>query len=181
MAENYDLQTLIKQAKEAYEAEEYLQAAQGFEAAAHASELSGDALNAAEMQNNRSVALLKARNPEAALEAARGTDLIFAQAGDLRRQGMALGNQAAALDDLRRDEESIAAYQQSAALFEQAGEKDMRALVLRRVSAIHYRQKNTPAALSTMLDALNCQTRLSLQDRILKGLLKIVARLSTRG
>ncbi len=181
MAENYDLQTLIKQAKEAYEAEEYLQAAQGFEAAAHASELSGDVLNAAEMQNNRSVALLKARNPEAALESARGTDLVFAQAGDLRRQGMALGNQAAALDDLRRDEESIATYQQSAALFEQAGEKDMRALVLRRVSALQYRQKNTPAALSTMLDALNCQTRLSLQDRILKGLLKIVARLSTRG
>ncbi|HNT55061.1 MAG TPA: hypothetical protein PKG95_10145 [Anaerolineaceae bacterium] len=181
MSENFDLQTLIKQAQEAYEAEEYLQAAQGFEAAAHASELAGDALNAAEMQNNRSVALLKARNAAAALEAARGTELVFAQAGDLRRQAIAVGNQAAALDDLRQDEEAAAAYRESAALFEQAGEKDLRALVLRRISAILYRQKNTPAALSTMLDALNCQTRLSLQDRILKGLLKIVARLSTRG
>lgn len=52
-------QELVNEAKAAYEAEEYVHAAEGFLAAQQAFENAGDLLNAAEMANNRSVTLLK--------------------------------------------------------------------------------------------------------------------------
>ena len=67
-------------------------------------------LLAAEMSNNESVALLQAGQPGRALEAARGTDALFASASDPKRQAMALGNQAAALDALGRSDEALETY-----------------------------------------------------------------------
>lgn len=173
-------QEYVNDAKAAYEAEEYAQAAAGFEAAQKAFEASGDLLNAAEMANNRSVTLLKSGDAAAALACLDNTDLVFAQAGDIERQAKAIGNQATALDELHRYDEALAKYQQSVDLFKQINQNDMAALVLKRISNMQYRTKRRAEAMSTMVDALNLQPKLSLQDRILKWLMKIVSRLSAR-
>jgi hypothetical protein len=86
------------------------------------------------MANNRSVALLQAGDAPAALQAVEGTDITFARAGDQRRQAMALGNRAAALETLGRSGEAIAVYEQAADLFLQIGEHDLRSSVLKSIS-----------------------------------------------
>ncbi len=173
------LQEQITQAKAAYEAEEFTQAAAAFKSAQTAYLQANDPLNAAEMANNCSVALLKAGNAQAALDAVLGTPEIFAQANDPRRQAMALGNQASALDDLKKYEEALSIYQQSASIFQQLGERDLHALVLKRISNMQFRNKRRAEAMSTMVDALNAQTRLDLKDRFLLWLLRLVGKLST--
>ena len=103
-------QEIVNQAKLTYQAGNYVLAAQGFAEATSAYTEMGDALMAAEMQNNQSVALLRAKQPQAALEVVQGTEKIFAQAGDFRREGMALANQASALQALKRDKEAIDSF-----------------------------------------------------------------------
>ena len=90
----------------------------------------------AEMRNNISVALLQAGKPQESLAAALDTDQVFADAKDIKRQGMALGNQAAALEALNRYDEAIEKYDLAAQLFDQAGEGDLRALVMKSSAAI---------------------------------------------
>ncbi len=120
-----------------YHDQEYAEAAGAFADAAAASLEQGDPLASAEMKNNQSVALLRAKQPAAALAAAQGTDAVFAGAGDLRRQGMALANQASALDALKRKREAVDGYAQAAQILEKAGEGDLRAEVM-QLLAYHY-------------------------------------------
>ena len=100
-------QDLLKQAQLAYDAENFQSAAQLFLEAADGFRIDNDAVNAAECDNNRSVALLRAGDPSGALKAASGTEQVFAQANDRRRQAMALGNQAAALEEIERVSKGI--------------------------------------------------------------------------
>ena len=83
-------QELARHARISYEAGNYLQAANLFEAVSTSLRSAGDLLGAAEMDNNRSVALLKTGNAQAALSVSQGTEIIFSQAGDLQRQAMGL-------------------------------------------------------------------------------------------
>jgi predicted negative regulator of RcsB-dependent stress response len=100
--------------------------------------------------------------------------------GDLRRQGMALGNMAAALEDLKERERAMDLYHQSAGLFEKIGESDLRALVLQRISAIQLQQGKRMEAMASMQDGLAQKKSLSLTDRILKGLLRLIGKMSNR-
>lgn len=173
-------QELTTQAQSAYEAEEFQQSARLFgEVAALYQQLEEDVL-AAEAFNNQSVALLKAGDAKGALAAAEGTDQVFAAIGDQRRQAMALGNMAAALEDLKERERAMDLYRQSAALFEKIGETDLRALVLQRISAIQLQQGKRVEALASMQDGLAHKKSLSFTDRILKGLLRLIGKLSNR-
>jgi len=173
-------QVLTGEAQTAYEAEEFQQAARLFQEAADAYYKSNNEVLAAEARNNQSVALLKAGDAQGALAAAEGTDLIFAAVGDQRRQAMALGNMAAALEDLKDRNRAVDLYQQSAVLFEKIGEADLRALVLQRISSIQMQQGKRVEALSTMQDGLAQKKSLSLADRILKGLLRIIGNMANR-
>jgi tetratricopeptide (TPR) repeat protein len=178
--ENKSLADLIEKGRQAYQAEEYEQAASSFRAAAAAFRAAGDTLNAAEMANNCSVALLMGSDPQGALQAVSGTVEIFAQAGDLRRQGMALANQAAALDALKNDQEALALYEQSSALLDQSGDQEMRAQVEKSISALQMRKGKQFAALASMKVALDNQPHLTIKDRFLKRLLDQVANLLRR-
>jgi tetratricopeptide (TPR) repeat protein len=95
---------------------------------------------AAEMENNRSVALLQAGKAEEALEAVKGTEMIFKQAGDELKQAMAIGNRAAALDALNQLEEAETAYHQSATLLKSIGETELHAHVMKSLSALQIRK-----------------------------------------
>lgn len=173
-------QDLTTQAQTAYEAEEFQQAARLFGNAAELYKAANDEVAAAEALNNQSVALLKAGDAAGALAAAEGTDQAFALIGDERRQGMALGNMAAALEDLKERDRALDLYGQSARLFEKINEPDLRAIVLQRISAIQMQQGKRVEAMASMQDGLAQKKSLTLTDRILKGLLRLIGKMSNR-
>ncbi|GAP10144.1 hypothetical protein BECAL_01302 [Bellilinea caldifistulae] len=173
-----DVQNITQKAWESYQNEDYETAAIAFSAAVEALTDESQILQQAEMKNNLSVALLKAGKPQQAYQAALGTDQIFAKAGDLKRQAMALANLASALEDLKRLDEALELFTQSAALFKQIQEKEMRAYVLQRISAIQLRQGKRIESLVSMDAALEQKTKLSFKDRLLRNLMGIIRRLS---
>lgn len=172
-----NIQAIIHKAWEAYQNEDYEAAAHAFSTVVEALKAENQLLQQAEMKNNLSVAYLKAGKPEQAYQAAIGTDQIFAQAGDLKRQAIALANLASALEDLKRFNEALTLFTQSAALFKQIAEKEMRAYVLQRISAIQYQQGKRIEALVSMDAALEEKNKLSFRDRLLRSLMGIIRRL----
>jgi tetratricopeptide (TPR) repeat protein len=166
-------QDLMTEGKRAYQAGKYPEAAAAFTQASRALAAENLPQEAAEASNNASVAYLKAGDAAKALKAAEGTDLVFASVSDLRRQGMAVANQAAALDDLGRLDEALERYTQSSALLKQCGEKDLRSVVLKSISALQIRTGKQLQALASMDAALENQKRLSLRESLLQKLLRL--------
>src|SRR5262245_55388069 len=109
MATETELQQISRDGKLAFEAGNYESAAGLFEKAAAGYLSLKDEVNAAELKNNSSVALLKWGKAQEALDATAGTEQIFAGAHDLKRQAMAAGNQAAALEALNQFDQALAA------------------------------------------------------------------------
>lgn len=168
------LPQMIDKAKAAYDAEDFEEAARWYDRAGNQFTLDLDPINAAEMANNRSVCLLRSGNPQAALAVSRGTEKIFAQAGDIRRQAMALGNQAAAVEAMQRVDEAISLYQQSNELLKQINDHDLRMYVLQSLSGLQLKRRQYLQALATMQAALEIKQKLTLRERILMKLLQIV-------
>lgn len=168
---------LAQQGKAAFESGKFLEAAQIFEAARAAFHQNGRELDAAEMANNRSVALLKAGDAEGALQATIGTEEIFARAGDKCRQAIALSNQASAMEELGQLEQALELYQKSSNLFEQCGNREMRSYVLRSISALYVRMGKQFNALASMNEALNSTKKLTLKERLLKKLINLPFRI----
>jgi tetratricopeptide (TPR) repeat protein len=171
MSEKLPPQQLEKEGKAAYERTDYMSAAKAFAEAAAVYSTGSEPLMAAEMKNNQSIALLQSKQAQAALEAVAGTDAVFAAAGDLRRQGMALANQAAALEALRRRAEAITCYRTSAEILERAGVKDLRADVMRAVAGLQVRGGKMTDAVITMQSGLMGLEKPTIKQRILKKLL----------
>lgn len=166
-------QQLAEEGKRAFASGNYAEAARLFEEAARGFALAQDELNAAEMNNNRSVSLLKDNQPQPALDAAAGADRVFEAHADAKRQGMSLGNQAAALEALKRYDEAVKLYERAAELFEQAGEKELRALVVKSVAACRLKQGKVSDAGMEMLGALGAVEKPSLFQRILRFFLRL--------
>ena len=169
-------QQLAEQGKQAFSAKNFDQAAAFFTEAASAFEVLDDALNAAEMKNNLSVALLQAGKAQAAYEAATGTDEIFAHAGDVNRQAMAFGNQAAALEALKKLDQALEAYERSAALFAEAGESEMRSMVLQSAAAIKLRRGKVVDSALSMIGSVESTKKPNLLQRFLRFLLRFINR-----
>ncbi len=178
MSETQD--TIIEQAKSAYNDEDYTRAAELFKAAADQFNAAGDPLSAAEMANNRSVALLKANDARGALAVVEGTDAVFEQAGDVRRQAMALANKAAALESLKKFPEALELYERSSALLKQIGEGELRAYVLKCISAIQLRQGKQLDAMVSMQASLDNKPSPGIKDRFMKRLIEQVFNLMRR-
>ncbi len=124
------------------------------------------------MNNNLSVSLLKAGQFQEAHAAALDTDKTFESAGDKNKQAMSLGNQAAALEELKRHEEALALYDRAAALFAESGNGDMRALVLKSAAAIRLKQGKLNDTAMDMLGSLGAVEKPTLFQRFLKFLLR---------
>lgn len=170
-------QKLAQQAGTAYKKNDYAQAVSLYQAARRLYHESGDDLMAAEMDNNISVTLLKMGDADAALQAAEGTDAVFLQAGDLERQGIAIANQAAALEAQGKLAEALERYQLSSEVLKQAGSREMRSFVLQSISALQLRTGHQLQALASMDTALEHKAGLSFKERFLKRLLKTQKRL----
>jgi tetratricopeptide (TPR) repeat protein len=162
------------QGKLAFENKKFTEAADLFRQAAESYADERAELMAAEMKNNMSVALLQDGKAREALDAALGTDQIFEGAKDIKRQGMAIGNQAAALEGLHRYDEAITAYERSAELFAQAGEGDLRAMVMKSAAAIKLKTGKITDSAFKMMGSLDVKDNPGFFERILKFLLRFI-------
>lgn len=165
---------LEAQGKQAFGNKKFDEAAEYFRQAAEGYTLGRAGLNAAETLNNMSVALLQAGKSQAALDAALGTDQIFEGANDMKRQAMALGNQAAALEGLNRFDEALEKYECSAELFRHAGEGDLRAMVMKSAAAIKLKTGRVTESAFKMMGSLDAKQTPGFFERILKFLLKFI-------
>ncbi len=168
-----ELQQLAESGKQAFASKSYDAAARTFEQAARGYAERGEDLNAAEMKNNQSVALLKAGRFQQALTVVMGTESIFEKAGDKKRQGMALGNQAAALEAIKRPAEALELYERCAQLFAEAGEGDLRATVLQSAAALKLKQGQLAGSGLKMIGVLEAKDKPSLFERLLKLILRM--------
>ncbi len=171
MTNTLPTQEMVDQAKRTYQAGDYLQAGQEFAQAAAAYAEAGDTLMAAEMKNNQSVSLLLSGDAQAALAAVEGTDKIFAGSEDFRRQGMALANQATALQALKRLKDSMEYYQRAGAALEKAGEGDLRADIMLQLSLLYLRRFKFYDAILTLQSGLAGVKNPSLKQRLMKKIL----------
>jgi len=158
-------------AKKAYQKKDYIQAAALFNQAADGYRQSQDPMLEAEMKNNQSVALLQGGEAQASLEAVKGTDLTFGKAGDLKRQGMALANQGAALQALKKKDEAARCYVDSAELLKRTGEMDLRAEVLKSMASLQISHGQFTDAVMSMQEGLIEVKQPSFKQKLLKKLL----------
>ena len=165
--------TLAEQGKQEYEKGKFAAAADLFSKAAQAYENSQDALNAAEMKNNQSVALLQAGKPKEALQVTDGTEEIFEQVNDLKRQGVAVGNRAAALEGLKKWNEALAEYDRAAKILEQAGEGDMHSIVRKAAANLNLKRGRVTDSQMDVYDSLRLVEKPSLTQRMMKFLMRI--------
>ena len=166
-------QQMAKEAKSAYRVGDYAEAARSFEAARHGYLSANDVEMAAEMANNCSVSLLQAGENEAALKALEGSEFVFIQAGDRKRQAMTLGNQAAALDALGRLEEAEQIYWQAAGILKELGETELRLPIMQSISALQLRTGRHLQAVASMYAGVEKIKNPTLKQRFLKRLLGI--------
>lgn len=164
---------LAEQGKKEYEKGNHRAAADFFLQAAQAYDSASDPINAAEMRNNRSVALLQAGRAKEALQATEGTEAIFEQAKDLKRQGIAVSNRAAALEGLKRWKEALAEYERAASILEQAGEGDMHSMVRKASANIHLKLGHVNDTQMDIYDSLRLVEKPTLSQRMMKFLMRI--------
>lgn len=164
---------LVDKGKKEYAQGNYLAAADVFSQAAQAYSSLQDELNAAEMKNNQSVALLQAGKAKDALQAVEGTEDIFQKAGDIKRQGIAVSNRAAALEGLKQWNEALQEYDRAALLFEQVGEGDMHSMVRKTAANLHLKRGNVTDSQMDVFDSLRLVEKPSLAQRIMKFFIRI--------
>jgi tetratricopeptide (TPR) repeat protein len=165
-------QQLADQGKTEYQNGNFASAAQLFAAAAQGFATIENKLDAAEMRNNQSVALLQNKDAKGAYEAAQGTAQIFSEAGDTRRKGFALGNEGSALEALGKWAEAAQKYRESADVLDEAGEEQMRAQVLQSLSALQIKHGQAIDAVISMQDGLAGVKKPTLKQKILKQLVR---------
>ena len=124
------------------------------------------------MKNNQSVSLIKAGDAKGAYDAVADTESIFKEAGDIRRQGFAAGNEGSALEALGRLDEAASKYQLSADLLQQAGEDEMRAIVMQSLATLQVKQGKALDAAYTMQSGVSGVKKPTLKQRITKSLIK---------
>lgn len=178
--ENPSLEEYLNNAQIAYKGEDFEGAAKWYERAEIIYREAGSSVKAAEMANNRSVALLRAGKALQAFQASTGTERIFAQAGDDHNQAISLGNQAAALEAVGKTNEAIELYQQCNEILKQSNQPSLRIYVLESLSALYLRRWRFFEALVAMEVALELKNKLSFRERILKFLMRVISKLSGR-
>ena len=167
-----DSKSLSTNALQVYQTGDFKNAARLFGEAATVFLSQGNQLDAAEMKNNQSVALLQAGDARGSYDVAHGTAQVFLEGGDFRRQGMAFGNEAAALNALGRLDEAVVSYRLAADALEKAGEDQLRASSMQALAGIQLRKGKYLDALFSMQIGLAGLKHPSLKQKILLLLLR---------
>jgi len=172
MAETIDPQSLAQEGMSHYQKQRYLESAVSFHAARSGLEMAGDWLTAAEMANNCSVALLQAGQAGDALDELQGIEEFYSELGDIKRQGITVGNLAVALEALDRVEDALSTYQRSADLLELSGDDQLRATVMQSLSALQLRTGRKIQALVSMQQGIEGLKKPTLAQKMVKNLLQ---------
>lgn len=165
--------TLADDGKSEYQKGNFKAAAVLFSQAAQAYASSKDELNAAEMKNNESVALLQAGKAKEALQATDGTEGVFQKAGDIKRQGISVSNRAAALEGMKKWQDALAEYDRAASLFEQAGAGDMHSIVRKAAANLNLKRGRITDSQMDVYDSMRLVEKPTFSQRIMKFLMRI--------
>ena len=168
-----DPANLAERGKSEYEKGNFRAAASLFSQSARVYRSVQDDLNAAEMKNNESVSWLQAGRVKEALQATDGTEAIFETAGDVKRQGIAISNRAAALEGLKKWQDALSEYDRAAALLEQAGEGDMHSMVRKAMANLNLKRGRINDSQMDVYDSLRLVEKPSFSQRIMKFLMRI--------
>lgn len=160
-----ELEQLTEKAKTDFLKKQYQQSVEGFTAILETLKQTGTPLEIAEMQNNLGVALLNSSKPQEALDVVLGTDLIFAEAHDTQRQGIALANIASAHEALKQYDLAAAAYEGAIACFKETGDKKLRSITLRSLSDLQLKTGNEYVALATLQASYSEKPGATFKDR----------------
>ena len=171
--ENLNPLALAEDGTKEYQKGNFKAAAGLFSQAAQAYATASDELNAAEMKNNESVALLQAGKAREALDATAGTEELFQKAGDIKRQGIAVSNRAAALEGMKKWQEALAEYDRAASLFEQAGEGDMHSIVRKAAANLNLKRGRLTDSQMDVYDSMRLVEKPTFTQRIMKFLMRI--------
>ena len=95
------------------------------------------------------------------------------KAGDLKRQGIAIANRAAALEGLKKLSEAMAEYNRAADVFEQAGEGDMHSVVRKATAEIFLKRGYISNTQMDVLDSLRLVEKPTFTQRILKFMMRM--------
>jgi tetratricopeptide (TPR) repeat protein len=164
---------LAENGKSEYGKGNFKAAASLFSQAARVYRSAQDELNAAEMKNNESVAWLQAGKARESLQATDGTEVIFEKAGDIKRQGIAISNRAAALEALSKWKEALSEYERAASLLEQAGEGDMHSMVRKAMANLNLKRGRINDSQMDVYDSLRLVDKPSFSQRVMKFLMRI--------
>ncbi|MDX9851613.1 MAG: hypothetical protein RBT01_13980 [Anaerolineaceae bacterium] len=170
----------IERARDLFKRKKYSEAARLFESLAERFQESKEETNSAEMKNNASVAYLLAGDPQRSYDLAKDTHLVFEASQDWKNYGLALGNQASALENLGKKDLALEYYEIAAEKLKIAGEKESRAYVLKRISALQIQRGEQLDALGSMTAALHNLPKLSRREKILKKLTDIVMKIGNQ-
>lgn len=130
-----------------------------------------DSVSVAEMKNNIGVCLQMQGKAEEAIKEIEGTAKVFAEQGKLEYEAMALGNEASALEDLKRFDEALSLYEQAEKLLDKEPKSEIRSIILKRISAIELKKGNQMASLASMNIALNSDPNPSKKEKSLRNVL----------
>ena len=172
MVELVEPQKLAQEGLSLFHKQRFLESAESFRAARIGFEVAGDWSTAAEMANNCSVALLQAQQAGDALDELQGIEEYYNSAGESKKQGITVGNQASALEALDHIDEALAAYQRSADLFEKSGDDQLRATVMQSLSALQLRTGKKIQALVSMQQGIEGLKKPSPVQKMVKNLLQ---------
>lgn len=165
-------QSLYNEALQKFQKKQFKEAAAGFQECVAALENTGAALDLAEMKNNLGVALIYAGDPQAGLDAVQGTEAIFAEAGDPKRQGMALANQGNALEALKQYDQAIEFYEKARDCFIACGEKKMLSVTLRSLADLQMKTGRKFQAVASLQDAYEQNPDAKLKSKFFSKTLK---------
>jgi tetratricopeptide (TPR) repeat protein len=170
----------ISRANDLFKQKKYVEAANLFEIIAAAYQELNKVCESTEMKNNASVAYLMAGDPQKSYDLSKDTHMFFEEIKDWKNFGLALGNQASALENLGKKDQALAYYQIAADKLKLAGEKESRAYVLKRISAFQIQKGDPLDALGSMTTALHNLPELSRREKILKKLTDLVIKIGSR-
>jgi phage baseplate assembly protein gpV len=93
--------------------------------------------------------------------------------GDIKRQGIAVSNRAAALEGLKKWQEALAEYDRAASLFEGIGEGDMHSTVRKAAANLNLKRGRIVDSQMDVYDSLRLVEKPTLTQRLMKFLIRI--------
>ncbi len=169
MSEDY--QSLSSSGMKYFHKKEYALAADYFSRAAVSAKENQQDTDEAEIRNNLSVTYLMSGDARQAYETALGTDKVFAAHNDIKRQAMALGNIAQALEEMKEYTQAVDVYDEAIALLKGQNFNDIRSMLFRRKAIVQGKAGDTYQAVASLDSSIDAKPSQGLKDKFFKQFL----------